>query len=226
MRAAVAFVLASIVCLLLALLLSLVARGGRPLPGDLAIAGWLQSWGGAPLDALAAALSALGRTLPMTLIALACAAWLAGTERRAAAVVVVAAATLRALSLPLKSAVARPRPTPDLVMVLERASGAGFPSGHTLGATLLCVVLAGVLPLSGRFGWAARALLLALPWVMGWARVRVGAHWPSDVLAGLLWGGGAALALLAVLRMAAPAESTALDAAASAQSAGESPQSG
>jgi undecaprenyl-diphosphatase len=87
--------------------------------------------------------------------------------------------------------------------VIEQAQGFGFPGGHSFGAMVLFPVLAAALGLLLRPGWGrwfAQGALVLLAFRIGWSRVRLGAHWPSDVLGGWLWGGAIALALLAWFR--------------------------
>jgi len=68
-----------------------------------------------------------------------------------------------------------------------------FPSGHTARAALLLVFLWRWLP-RGRWGDGASVLgLAALSVAIGFSRIYVGDHWPSDVLGGLLLGGGVGL---------------------------------
>lgn len=68
------------------------------------------------------------------------------------------------------------------------AGTANFPSGHVVWA----VVLPGAFAvLAGRRGhWDLVALALLVPLVMGPSRVWMGAHLPSDVLAGYVFGLG------------------------------------
>jgi undecaprenyl-diphosphatase len=90
---------------------------------------------------------------------------------------------------------------------LSSAGGNSFPSGHTTAATAGYLTLAmcvAVLLRSTR----ARALVLSLGAAMamaiGWTRVELGVHWPSDVLAGWAVGGGAACLALACWPLAPP----------------------
>lgn len=124
--------------------------------------------------------------------------WLLQRGHRAEALLVVAAVLLRVSNAILKVLSESPRPTPNLVRVTEQAGGAGFPSGHAMGAVLLCGALGvAVFRLSDcprlrslvAFGVVASVL------ATGFARVYVGAHWPSDVLGGVMWGS----ALVAIL---------------------------
>lgn len=102
----------------------------------------------------------------------------------------------------LKRAVARPRP--QLWARLETwppvagSESFAFPSGHALAAAtfypLLAYVLARGLCPRHRRAVALLGALLAL-WI-GFGRLYLGVHWPTDVLAG--WALGAAQALVAM----------------------------
>lgn len=122
-----------------------------------------------------------------TVLAIAAAAlFFVAINRRRTAVVVVAAgygAYLIARFAKLFYGRARPGELLADITLRDTVSGLGFPSGHS--AVSMALVLA-VLPyLSGRWRWA----LLAIPLVVGFARVYVGAHLPLDVVAG--WAIGA-----------------------------------
>jgi membrane-associated phospholipid phosphatase len=86
----------------------------------------------------------------------------------------------------------------------------GFPSGHTTAAATLAFIVVYVVgrePLPGPLRHALRALALTVMVLVGWARIVLGAHWPTDVLGGFLLGAACAAA-------AAWWESARLDAAA------------
>jgi undecaprenyl-diphosphatase len=101
----------------------------------------------------------------------------------------------------LKNAVQSPRPGAALGVYVDHVRGSyGFPSGHVYGDVLVYGALAAVAP-----AWADRRLVavvrvaaVAIVALAGPARVVVGAHWPSDVAGGYLWG-GAALCFAAAL---------------------------
>ena len=185
---------------LIALPLTWAARGPGVFPADIVIARAVQAPGWPWLDRLAWAMTEIGRSWPgETVLATLFVLLLAARGRRREALFVALAAVAGSLNVLTKLIVASPRPTPDLVRVVEAANGYGFPSGHAFGATLFYGALAVVAPaLAPRQPWTrilrvACVLMVAL---IGWSRIRLGAHWPSDVLGGWLWG-GAVLALLA-----------------------------
>jgi undecaprenyl-diphosphatase len=96
----------------------------------------------------------------------------------------------------LVSAVAEPRPyvvLPHALILVSRSSDYSFPSDH---AVMAGAVAAGVLLAHRRLGLVAAALAL----VMAVTRVYVGAHFPLDVVTGLLVGAVVAVASYLVTR--------------------------
>lgn len=105
--------------------------------------------------------------------------------RQLAVVLLLALPAGLALELVLKALVDRPRPA------LAAGFGSSFPSGHVLAAAAFW----GLVPpwmyvvTRRRWAWAASAGLAAIAVVsVGLSRVYLGAHWPSDVLAGYVAG--------------------------------------
>ena len=139
-------------------------------------------------------LTALGGTAVLTLVALGSIGFLAANRRWARAVFLAAAIGGGALlNIVLKIGYARPRP--DIVVHLVDVSSQSFPSGHAMNAAVVYLTL-GVLGSRAVKGTAARAYLVAaavfLTLIVGFTRVYLGVHWPTDVLAG--WAAGAAWA--------------------------------
>ena len=95
----------------------------------------------------------------------------------------------------LKGSYDRVRPPGSLVAT----SGASFPSGHSVAATVTVVaaVIALVPPGRVRVAWGAAAAAFSV--LMALSRAYLGAHWLSDAIAGVLLGTSCALlAALAV----------------------------
>jgi undecaprenyl-diphosphatase len=129
-----------------------------------------------------------------------------GVEAEAVVIVVILVLNRRAWRLLIAGALAsgwyfllvnlvvRPRPTvPDVLRVTEHPSASSFPSGHTILFVFYAVILMTCLGLKyipprwQPLGWAVAVLFVL---VGGFSRIYSGAHWPTDVLAGLLIGGG------------------------------------
>jgi membrane-associated phospholipid phosphatase len=92
----------------------------------------------------------------------------------------------------IKLVISRQRPPADLVHILSPTTGFSFPSGHAVFFTWLCFMIA--FSLAPRFDPRVRPILWTLAAVVVvltcLARVWAGAHWPSDVLGGVLLGIG------------------------------------
>jgi len=179
------------ILLMVTLPLSVAASGENILPGDVAVTRFFQgiespvardladfgNWFG---SARAAAI--LGSVLLLALVV---------ARRWSEAALFTIANLLRAASPVLKALCESPRPTSDLVRVDAPVSGWGFPSGHAMGATLLCGSIIWItlrLHPPRWLRWSVITASGALTAGTGFARIYVGAHWPTDVLGGYLWG--------------------------------------
>ena len=87
-----------------------------------------------------------------------------------------------------KFMVGRPRPS---------GFSLGFPSGHSTAAATFAVVLVYIVTrerLTPAQRHGIQGLAVALMALVGWARIVLHAHWPTDVLGGFLLGAGCAAA--------------------------------
>jgi membrane-associated phospholipid phosphatase len=119
---------------------------------------------------------------------LAALALLRAGRRRLAAWTLVTIWGAALLGLVLKLVVARARP--DLVDAVATAPGRSFPSGHALTSTVGCAVLLLLVTPMLRRSWrpVAFALAVVVPVAVGFARIGLGVHYLSDVVAGELLG--------------------------------------
>ena len=169
---------------------------------DLQIIMWLRAAGN-PTDPVGPGwledfvrdITALGSPAVLGLIVLIASVFLllAGKRRLAIFMVLAAGGGTFAVTL-LKHAFARPRPqlTPDGLMVYM----ASFPSGHAMVSAVVYLTLGALIArLAPRTVLKLYIMSVAvlLTGMIGLSRIYLGAHWPSDVLAG--WAVGAAWAL-------------------------------
>jgi undecaprenyl-diphosphatase len=94
------------------------------------------------------------------------------------------------------------RPRPDLVPHGSYVYSASFPSGHsTLSAATFLTLAMLIASLEPNRGTKVMVFVLAMVLVLaiGFSRVYLGVHWPSDVLAGWCLGAAWALAAWTVL---------------------------
>jgi len=96
------------------------------------------------------------------------------------------------LNLLLKVQVSRPRPTANLVNVIQSAVGYSFPSGHVMAYIAYWGLLFGfgVILFEGRHWWRTALLITSAAFVglIGPSRVYLGDHWASDVIGAYLMG--------------------------------------
>ena len=160
------------------------------LPFDISIATFIQQFNWGPL------------VYPMELINFSAGIWqvLIGAvavvalfifERRAGWLLLIGSIS-SGLDNIIKLVISRQRPPADLVHILNPTTGFSFPSGHAVFFTWLSFMLA--FSLAPRFTprirpilWIVAGIVIVLTCI---ARVWAGAHWPSDVLGGVLLGIG------------------------------------
>ncbi len=118
--------------------------------------------------------------------------------RKVAVLLIIAFLILVPTGYLLKDEIDRPRPTPllpDNLLYKAPEGEPGFPSGHSI------IVSAGALILLLRYNQGKQmilSLLLAVEAItVMYSMIYVGAHYPLDVVGGLLWGTAVSLALIA-----------------------------
>jgi undecaprenyl-diphosphatase len=150
---------------------------------------------------LALIFTATGRALPLLALAVAgiAAAAIAHVNVRVASLIFIAQLLSQGAVEFLKFVFRRIRPD---AWIVHRELGYSYPSGHATTAIVffgswLVFLLCLPLPRPLKIGIAS---LLAI-WMLGidWSRVALGAHYPTDVLGGTLFGMACACALWAML---------------------------
>jgi undecaprenyl-diphosphatase len=121
--------------------------------------------------------------------------WTLGNEYwKARALILAIAIVFTALVVFIvKKLVRRKRPDGEWGKFYRLTDPHSFPSGHTVRAVMLAVIILGLGPL-----WLGLLLLVWAP-LVGLARIAMGVHYLSDVLAGILLGlaiGGVVLLLV------------------------------
>jgi undecaprenyl-diphosphatase len=125
--------------------------------------------------------------IPIAVGAVALLAWM-GRKRDAIAVFLVVAVG-RILVEAQKYGIARLRPEDEAHLI--PVSTPSFPSGHAANSMIVCLTLA--VAFFGQTRWKHLALSTAvvLSLCIGFSRLMLGVHWPSDVIGGwsfgLLW---------------------------------------
>jgi undecaprenyl-diphosphatase len=149
-----------------------------PSAGGASRAGWIAVThaGGTGPSLLAAGLPSLG----------------CGNLRRASILALVTLAVSHLLVQLMKRTIVRGRPSAGAVCaaLVREPDRFSFPSGHAAAGMSIAVAYGLVFPL-----WAGPLLLLAL--AVGFSRIRLGVHYPSDVLVGQLIALGTGVALWA-----------------------------
>jgi undecaprenyl-diphosphatase len=141
-------------------------------------------------------ITSIGGATVLTLMIAAVAGFLLIDGKHAAAIFVVASVSGGALlSTILKLAFVRPRP--DVVPHLVAVNTASFPSGHAMLSAVVYLTLGALLcRVEGppRVKIYILGVAIFLTFIIGFSRIYLGVHWPTDVLAG--WCAGAAWATL------------------------------
>ncbi|HEY0900351.1 MAG TPA: phosphatase PAP2 family protein [Sphingobacteriaceae bacterium] len=161
-------------------------------PHDQEFSEELQEWNHTFLDRIMVGISYPGY-FPRSVIMIAATALILFLKRyRREAFFVLLTSVSGLISGGTKLLIRRPRPTEDLVTIVEQADGLSFPSGHV---TLYVIFFGFVALLSlrlKRFPRKLRFFILALSLFMilsiPLSRTYLGAHWFTDVLGGFIIG--------------------------------------
>lgn len=173
-------------------LLTCLALTTERLPGDLAIARWVQGLADPEsLGPIPNLLFWMGVKGVAGVVLVPACGWLWLKGHRAEAVFLALIGSPDLLNIPLRELIGRPRPTTELINVFGGSQGASFPSGYVLHILMFC----GFLLYLSRSVVKTRALRYVLWLVLGlyipvtglWL-IYDGRHWPSDVLGGYVYG--------------------------------------
>jgi undecaprenyl-diphosphatase len=136
---------------------------------------------------LAKGLSLLGEWHILIVLIGAGTIWLVFTRRYWTALVLLCVThSGRMLLLMQKAEVGRPRP--EVTIHLDSVHSLSFPSAHASDSMVVYLTLALLIARPGKERqWAVVAALL-LTYLTGVSRVMLGVHWPSDVVAGWVFG--------------------------------------
>lgn len=176
---------AAVMCLLAlmaaAVMVAEDALNGESRPIDKAALLWLREHVPAALAPWFEAITFTASSTLLTPLTIAATVWLLATRRRPGALLVAGSVVGAALVVyVMKLIIGRERPA---LWEVQWYWGSSFPSGHTLVmaafATSMALVAGRVWP-----GVRVPALVLALLWTLlvGFSRLVLGVHWPTDVM--------------------------------------------
>lgn len=136
-------------------------------------------------------LTALGSATVLTIITIVAAGYLIAARKPAIAAFTVSAVGAGALlGTILKLIYARSRP--DIVAHLVGTHSASFPSGHAMNSAVVYLTLAVLISRTAQDRRVSAYLIAAaigMTLSIGFSRVYLGVHWPTDVVAGWCVGG-------------------------------------
>src|SRR5579863_3298448 len=175
-----------------AMMISYIARRTDFFPGDKTIMKTLQSRKNPLFRGFMLGVSEIGfpkLAVPMS-IGIAGVFW--ALRFRLEALFLLFASSTYSLNTLVKRLIKRPRPTNELATVVRVINEPSFPSGHVMHYTNFFGMLIYLLVTNWRSGrlrnWLI-AICTSLIALIGPSRIYLGAHWPSDVMAGYVYGG-------------------------------------
>lgn len=175
-----------------ALMLSVIARYTQFFPGDMAITAALQKQRNPWIRRFMVAISEIGFPKLSVPLTIGVAGIFLALRFRLEAIFILLTTSSNLLNALVKRLIKRPRPTKELVTVVRVINEPSFPSGHVMHYTNFFGLLIYLLATNWRSGTLRNILIAictALIVFIGPSRVYLGAHWPSDVMAGYIYGG-------------------------------------
>lgn len=170
------------------IVLCYLAHENATFPGDVAASQWIQGIDFAFFTLLMKAVSFLGRAIAVSITIALLAACLLFLRRIRETFFIVILPAIAGLANELtKALVDRPRPSGTSEIGIN-----SFPSGHTTYAAVICGCIFFLAPRVLKWPAVARTVqVLSVLFValMGISRIFLEAHWPSDVLGGLILSG-------------------------------------
>lgn len=179
--------------LVFALLAAAIGQG--PLPFDLPLLGLAHAAGGGPFDRFWLVVTHIGHEWGVVPVDIGLVALLVLARRwRSALFAAIALGGSGLLNVACKLAFSRLRP--ELWTSIAPEHNFSFPSGHAMGSMTLAWVLF-LLAWPTRWRWPVAAAMALFVAGVGWSRIHLGVHYPSDILAG--WAAATAWAIAAWL---------------------------
>ena len=173
-----------------AILLTILVLFYDRLPGDLSVIRTIQSLSMPFLDNLMRWVALLGTNVSVVVSISVAAMVFVIWKRKKEAFVLTLILIPEGIVVVLKEIIGRPRPTEDLVRVLEIAGTGSFPSGHTFHMLLMMglLIIFSLERIANR--WLIRGIVTifsSLIFLTAISRLYLGAHWPSDILGSMLF---------------------------------------
>ncbi len=175
-----------------AVILSLIAQRTQFFPGDMTITTRLQKQRQPWVRRFFFAVSEIGFpniSIPLV-VGVSGIFW--ALRFRLEAIFLLLTSSSTVLNALVKRLIKRPRPTKKLVTVVRTINEPSFPSGHVMHYINFYGLLIYLLATNWRSGRLRNVLITICTLLIvciGPSRVYLGAHWPSDVMAGYLYGG-------------------------------------
>jgi undecaprenyl-diphosphatase len=160
---------------------------GNTIGFDLAVRAAIHSWASPPLTYFMEGVTLLGESWFLIPLGLLLSAFLVRRGRaRAAVALACSAAGGEIINSILKAIFHRPRP--EAFFGFPQPFYYSFPSGHAMVSVSFYSALTAILAAGGAHKAAYWALGTATPLLIGFSRVYLGVHYPTDVLAGYAAG--------------------------------------